>query len=126
MSDRYLTIDGLHRALEQGRTVEQWLGARNEGRFRVLKWLRIERNRKGETILRVQEVLDEGSPTFLDVYEFTPYDAEAEDGLVIPFANAQEALDYSVVNLSATRDKFVREGEIKLEYSDYLRSRGTP
>ena len=125
--ERYLTRNGLERSLEQGRTVEQWLGARSENGFRVLKWMSIEReNDRGygtSTILRIREVLDDGGPEFCDVYEFTPYDAEAEEGIQIPFDTPEQALEHALTNLGADPLRFVGEGVVQLEYKDYLETR---
>ncbi len=123
MADRYLTQNGLERALTQGRSVEQWLGVRREGHFRVLKWLSIERHRDDGVVLRVREVLDDGNPDFLDVYEFTPYDAEAEFGVESTFATPQEAVQYALDRVGANPDRFVGQGMIQDEYADYLKTR---
>jgi hypothetical protein len=123
MSDLYLTRNGLERALEQGRTVEQWLGTRVEGGDGVLKWLSIERLRTGRTIVRLVEVLDEGNPHFLDVYEFTPYDADADLGVIHEFDSPDDALEYAVVHLGADSDRFVNEGGVQDEYAAYLKTR---
>lgn len=120
MVDRYLTEDGAIRALEQGRTIEQWLGARVESAVTVLKWLSIERERNGQTLVRLREVFDEGGAELLDVYEFRPYDVEAEEGIETHFGNWKEALQYSVVHLGADPCRFVNEGIVQLEYADYL------
>ena len=120
---RYLTPSGLERALIAGRTVEQWLGARSEGDFRVLKWLSIERERDGRTVLRICEVLDEGLPDFFDVYEFTPYDSNAEFGIEQTFDTPQEALEYAKAHVGANLDRFVGEGLVQEEYADYLKTR---
>jgi len=123
MADRYLTTNGLERALNQGRTVEQWLGVRTEGEFTVLKWLSIEHHRDGSVVLRVREALDEGNPEFLDVYEFTPFDAEAEFGIETIFATPQEAFEYALDHLGANPHRFVGQGVIQDEYADYLKTR---
>jgi len=117
--DRYLTKNGLERSLEQGRTVEQWLGARIENGVRVLKWLSIEHDeddREGcTTIVRVSEVLDEDGPDFYDIYEFTAYDADAEFGVTKTFDTPQDALRYALTNVGADELKFVPRGMIQLE-----------
>jgi hypothetical protein len=120
---RYLTPSGLERSLAAGRTVEQWLGVRREGDFCVLKWLSIERDCEGSVTLRVREVLDDGHPGFLDVYEFTPYDAEAEFGTEHTFPTAQDALEYATSSLGADANRFTGEGMVQLEYADYLKTR---
>lgn len=120
---RYLTPNGLERALVAGRTVEQWLGARREGELRVLKWLSIERERDGSTVLRIREVLDDGGPNFHDVYEFTAYDAEAEFGTIHTFATPEEALEYATSKLGADVNRFTGEGMVQVEYADYLKTR---
>jgi len=123
MKYRYLTPNGLERSLAAGRTVEQWLGVRREGDLRVLKWLSIERERNGSTTLRVCEVLDDGHPGFFDVYEFTPYDADAEFGTTQTFAAPDEALEYATSMLAAKPDRFMGEGLVQEEYADYLKTR---
>jgi len=121
--ERYLTRNALERSLEQGRTVEQWLGVRTENDHRILKWLSIERDRAGHTILRISEVLDEGGPGLYDVYEFTPYDSNAEFGVELSFDSPEQALDHAIRNLGADPQKFVDDGVVQLEYKDYLSKR---
>jgi len=121
--DRYLTRNGLERSLAAGRTVEHWFGVRREGDVCVLKWLNIERARDGSTRLRVREVLDDGHRGFLDVYEFTPYDAEAEFGTERAFSSSEEALEYATSRLGANPDRFMGEGLVQEEYADYLKTR---
>jgi hypothetical protein len=123
MKYRYLTPSGLERALASGRIVEQWLGARREDDFRVIKWLSIERDRDGSTVLRVCEVLDDGGPDFQDVYEFTPYDAEAEFGTTQTLGTPEEALEYAISKLGADVNRFTGEGMVQVEYADYLKTR---
>jgi hypothetical protein len=124
MKYRNLTPSGLERARAAGRTVEQWLGARRrEDDFRVIKWLSIERDRDGSTVLRVREVLDDGGPDFQDVYEFTPYDAEAEFGTTQTFGTPEGALEYAISKLGADVNRFTGEGMVQVEYADYLKTR---
>ena len=120
---RYLTPNALERSLVAGRTVEQWLGARREGDEWVLEWVSIERERDGRTLLRVCEVLDEGGPDFYDVYEFTPYDWEAEFGVEHLFDTPVEALEYATSKLGADPNRFTGQGIVQVEYSDYLKTR---
>src|SRR6267143_5617169 len=114
--ERYLTKNALVRSLDQGRTVEQWLGVRTENGVQILKWLSIEHDeddREGQsTILRISEVLDDGGPDFHDIYEFTPYDANAEFGVTKTFGTPEEALQYAIRNEGADEQRFVGDGVI--------------
>jgi len=65
--NRYLSQYALELALANGWTVEQWLGVRTEGALRVLKWISIERELDGRSIVRLVEVIDIGGPEFIDV-----------------------------------------------------------
>lgn len=121
--ERYLTRNGLERALAAGRNVEQWLGERREGDGRVLQWLSIEHGKDGRVVVRVCEVWDNGGPEFLDVYEFTSYDAEHEFGVEHPFEDAESALRFATSTLGADLDHFVNEGIIQFEYQDSLARR---
>src|SRR5215468_8290149 len=78
--ERYLSRDGLDRALSAGRTVEQWLGVRFEEDNRVLKWLSIEKNKVGQFVVCLCEVWDAGGPDSIDVYEFTGCDPDNPEG----------------------------------------------
>ena len=122
MADRYLTPDALERALSAGHDIEQWLGARIEGPWRILKWLSIEHGRDGTATLRISEVLDDGRPDFIDIYEFTPYDAEAEDGVTYQLHDARSALECAISQHGASLDRFVNQGLVQLEYADYLKA----
>jgi len=62
---------------------------------------------------RIREVLDDGGPGFYDVYEFTPYDANAEFGVEFTFDSPEEALDYAVRNLGADPGRFVGDGGVQ-------------
>jgi hypothetical protein len=77
----------------------------------------------GPPTLWVCEVLDDGHPGFLDVYEFTPYDVEAEFGTTQTFAAPDEALEYATSSLGADPNRFTGEGMVQMEYADYLKTR---
>jgi len=123
MSDRYLTENGLARALQGGRNVEQWLGARDESGTIVLRWGGIEHKRDGTATLRVSDVLDDGRDDFIDVYEFSPYDWDAEDGATYPFDTPWSALECAVSKWGARRDRFVNEGLVQHEYIDFRKAK---
>ena len=126
MAVGYLSQNALARCLEQGRTVEQWLGTRVERGDEVLKWASIERLRAGNTIVRVLEVWNEGNPDFLDVYEFTPYDADAESGTVVECDSSEQALQYVLSRLGGNREHFVQRGGIQDIYAEHLERRVEP
>src|SRR3989442_9052669 len=108
MAERYLTRDALDRALQAGRD--------------ALKWLVIEHERDGGATLRVREVLDVGRDDLMDVYEFAPYDWEAEDGITMQFPSPQAALEYATSEYGANPGRFVNQGVVQFEYEDYRKS----
>jgi hypothetical protein len=117
---RYLTSNGLERALAAGRNVEQWLGVRREAETRVLRWLAIEHRRDGRILVRVREVWDEGGAHLIDVYEFTSCDPENPEGVEHVFGSATEALEFATSELGADPERFVNEGIVQFEYQDSL------
>ena len=123
MSDRHLTESGLARALQGGRNVEQWLGARDESGTIVLRWVGIEHKRDGTATLRINDVLDDGRDDFIDVYEFSPYDWDAEGGATCLFDTPWAALECAVSKWGARRDRFVNEGLVQHEYIDFRKAK---
>ena len=121
--NRYLTDNGLARALEGGRNIEQWLGARDENGTIVLRWLGIEHKRDGTATLRINDVLDDGRDDFIDVYEFNPYDWDAEDGVTYHFETPAAALECAMSKWGARRDRFVNEGLVQQEYLDFRKAK---
>ena len=57
------------------------------------------------------------------MYEFTPYDAEAEFGVEQTFETPEEALEYAMSKLGADPTRFTGEGMVQVEYADYLKTR---
>jgi hypothetical protein len=120
---RHLSAAEAERALNAGRSIEQWLGARVEGADRVLKWvqLTVEKDGGGYSVT-VFEVLDDGGPEFLDVYEFSPLDADQPYGVTTTLKDARGALEFAI-GAGADPCRFVNAGIVQDEYADYLSSR---
>lgn len=119
---RHLSASEAERVLNAGRSIEQWLGARVEGADRVLKWLLLAVENDGGYSVTVFEVLDNGGPEFLDVYEFSPLDVDQPYGVTTTFKDARGALAFAI-GAGADPGRFVNAGIVQDEYADYLSSR---
>jgi hypothetical protein len=119
---KYLTESNLDQALSSGRPVEQWLGASKQGEDKIIKWVRIDREPTGEYSVTLFEANDEGDDSHLDVYEFSPVDAELPYGLIKSFPDQNAALAYAMDELGANADHFVNAGLVQEEYHSFLRS----
>jgi hypothetical protein len=60
-------------------------------------------------------VIDDGNEDLLDVYEFTPYDSDAEIGVLHEFPSADAGLEFAMNQLGAVDDKFVNEEDVQYE-----------
>jgi len=114
----YLTHDQLEMALSGRRAVEQWLGVREDGGRRVIRWVRIEPRKAGGYVVRIREVFDTGNDHFFDVSEFEPIDLDEPEGIVKNFDDWQSALAHAS-SLGAAKDRFFPHGRIQDVYRDF-------
>jgi hypothetical protein len=120
MKSRYLKNDNLIGLLHNSKSIEQLLAPRIEGDIGAVRFVRIEKGRSGEFLTAFLEVSDDGSPDFLDVYEFAAIDPDLPYGEIKSFISADEAIDYACQILGADEGKFVGAGMIQDEYRDVL------
>jgi hypothetical protein len=106
--------------LRSGRSIEQWLQHTDERTYRTISWLRIDPADGGAVTVTLFEVFDDGSPDFLDIYEFEAVDPEAPYGTSSSFADVDAAFNYVRDVARAATDRFVRAGDIQLLYSRFL------
>ncbi|TDQ12031.1 hypothetical protein [Pedobacter metabolipauper] len=119
----HLTIEQLKANLSLGKTVEQWLGYKDENSYTILKWISIEKEHHGEYSVAYIESFDEGNEDFIDIYEFSTLDPDEPLGIISTFSNIDEAIDFSLNEYGASVDKFVSGGMIQEEYLIYLNSK---
>jgi hypothetical protein len=66
------------------------------------------------------ECFDEGNENFLDIYQFSSLNPDEPDGVLNKFDNSDDALNFSANAYGASNEKYVSDGIIQEEYSDYL------
>lgn len=120
MSRRHLTLAEAERALDAGRTVEQWLGATTSDLGPVISFVTCSKSRDGTFSVALHRSKDSGSDQFLDVYAFESIDLDHERGARC--ASAGAALEYAVKEFGASRERFVNAGVVQDEYADYRTS----
>lgn len=116
----YLQNEQLRTNLRLGRTVEQWLGYKQEDDYIVLRWISIEKESSDEYSVAYIESFDEGSEDFLDIYEFSTLEPDEPLGIVTTFSTIDEAISFSLDEYSAKMDRFVSAGMMQEEYRTYL------
>lgn len=116
----YLQNEQLKTNLSLGRTVEQWLGYKQEDGYVVLRWISIEKESSDEYSLAYMESFDEGNEDFLDIYSFSTLDPDEPLGIVNTFSTIDEVISFSLDEYGAKIDKYVSTGMIQEEYRIYL------
>lgn len=117
MTNRYMSFDDAARYLRMGRSVEQWLGATEQG---DLRWLALSRNSAGRFVLKRFAVEDDRSVDSLDVYAFTPLDPDDEFETMLVDDDELTVLRHAVEVLGAQEARFVNPGLMQVEYADAL------
>lgn len=115
----YLQNEQLRTNLSLGKTVEQWLGYKQEESYIILRWISIEKENSEYSVVYI-ESFDEGNEDFIDVYEFSTLDPDEPLGLINTFSTLDEAIDFSLNEYGAEIDKFVNRGMVQQEYLAYL------
>lgn len=116
----YLLNEQLRTNLSLGRTIEQWLGYKQEDDYILLRWISIEKESNANYSVAYIESFDEGSEDFVDIYEFSTLDPDEALGIVTTFSTADEAINFSLKEYAAKMDRFVSAGMIQEEYRTYL------
>jgi len=122
MSRRYLTISEAESALNRGKSIECFLGSCERDGQCGIKWL--SASRCGESVrLAIFETADFGSEDHLDLYEFGPLNPTLE--LDEPdeekmFDNFRLLVDEVEAMFPSSTARFVNEGIIQDEYSDFI------
>lgn len=119
----YLQNEQLRTNLSLGRTVEQWLGFKQEDDYTVLRWISLEKENTGEFSVAYIESFDEGSEDFIDVYEFSILDPDEPLGIINTFSTIDEAISFSLGEYGANIDNFINAGMIQEEYRTYLNTK---
>ena len=117
---RYLLPPFIQSALNRGHAVEQFLGGFEYEGSPALRWLTLQPEEDGVTLL-VYESYDEGGEDFLDLYAFSEIDGEQGDSAAEhPCATLDEALTLARTRYGADPERWVNEGVVQDEYQDYL------
>ena len=116
---KYLTIEQLKTNLILGKPVEQWLSHEEKDDYRVLKWLRIDKEKDLSYSATYFECFDDGNADFTDIYEFSLLDPDGPE-IVNVFTSIDDILDIVKVAYEASIEKFVPAGMIQEEYKLYL------
>lgn len=106
--------------LEKTNVVEQFLRHRNEDGGGILQFIRIEKDKFGNFVLSAHEVFDEGTPDFLDIYEFTSMDPDNPFGVFFEFETAAAAVEHACEKLNARYDHFVANGMVQVAYKEIV------
>lgn len=117
---RHLTLSEAVDTLIRGRAIEQWLRVRHEDGDRIIQWVRIGRERSGEFFVGLRTVFDQGNSEFTDVHEFQSYDPDEFYESMMLFSEAHDALAFAAEKLGAADEKYVNDGLVEAEYSDFI------
>jgi hypothetical protein len=140
---RHLAPQMIGAALSRGTYVEQFLGGSAVDGQPSIRWLMLQKGaddddyevsddfdgEEDETdddvfILKYYEVLDEGSESWVDVYEFPPVSGDPDDqGEPVTrhwLGTLEEALALAVERYGADPGRFVNQTMIGHEYHDYV------
>lgn len=123
MDRKYLEKNQLITNLKLGKPVEQWIGTSVEENDVILKWLRIDKEPKGEYCVAYFESLDEGDEDFLDIYEFSKLDPDEPYGIINCFQSYEDALKFAMEEYKCEEIKFLNARLIQDEYLSYLRNK---
>jgi len=126
MAVNYLSEKQALQQLSAGRSIEQWLGHKVETNYRLINWLRVDREKTNEYSVSLFMAFDEGDFNFLDVYEFSPFDPDLPYGEITTFESKEAALKFSVDKYKAQSNHFVGQGVIQDIYADFLKNEGLP
>ena len=121
---RYLAETDTVSAVLNGRAIEQFLSPREEGSYRVLRWVCVKKDRDGTFSASRYEAFDEGNFDCLDLYAFSYVDPDnpCEESSGLPTADA--AMKAAEDQFGADKHKYVNVGVIQDEYADFLRASG--
>lgn len=119
---RHLTEPQATGVLERGAGLEQMLS--RDLRAGSFRWLSAA-HEGGTYVLRLHETRDDGSPDFLDVYEFRSVDADDELGEGVIAGSTAEATELlAAAGRSGARlDRWVNAGVIQDEYAELISTR---
>jgi hypothetical protein len=109
-------------ALRRGVTITQLLpDSADVGKRRTITWLRASRRTEGHYVLGRHYVFDEGSPDFIDVWEFSSVDDDEDLGQGVDLAafdSPAALLAAATSDWRADPERWVNEGVIQDEYRD--------
>lgn len=122
MSRRYLSLSEAEYALNQGKSLECFLGTCTRNATTGIRWFSVSR-RDEEIHLSVFESADLGRSEFLDLYEFGPLDPareQDEPDRMLVFKNFEAFVAEVEVLFPASSARLVNAGIVQDEYADFL------
>ena len=122
MAYRYLESSEARTRLSVGRRIEQWLGHSPGKKYRLVRWLILEKEPSGEFSAVVREVFDEGKET-PDLYGFSTLDPDLPFGEITSFDSVGEAWSFAE-GLGARPDRFVASGSLQDVYMEFVSEHG--
>ena len=109
--------------LEQGATLQQWLGVSESNGFRFIHWLQVEACQPGWSVWK-KVSLDAGDACNRDMTSFIDVgDPDAPEGVRWNGTTVEEVLDYCT-RIGGARDRFVAFSLIQFMYDAYVREHG--
>lgn len=115
---RHLNDLDVRTNLAAGREVEQLLPERHERDQRVIRYISIERPGPDCWKVRLCEVFDNGTPDFIDLYEFEAADPDLPFGDEWTFDSIERAMAFARDALGASHNRYVNRGVVQDEYRE--------
>ncbi|MFV7709982.1 hypothetical protein [Shewanella algae] len=125
MTRRYLDESEANSAIRRGKSVEIFLGPCEASGESGIRWASASRVESGVE-LSVFEVQDEGSPEYLDIYEFTPLRDDlcpGEPTERVNIASVSEIGAFVRSRYGIAMPGLVNEGVVQDEYKTYIEAR---
>ncbi len=120
MATRHLLLDFVFAALNRGKSVDCLLGAGEVRGERTIRWVTLRKD-GGQVLASLYEVLDQRTPWFLDVYEFTSVAEESDEPLETHrFDEATSAVEFARARWGADPSRYVNQGMLSEECEDVL------
>jgi len=119
---RYLIKEEIITLLNLGKPVEAFLGRLSDDE-EILTWISLEKSKENQIVLNINEVYDEGSLDYLDIYDFSFVDSDM-DFETLEFADLENAIEFIKDRFKFTECKFLTKGVIQDEYKKLLLTEG--
>jgi hypothetical protein len=118
--NKYLSAEQLKAYLEAGKAVEQWLSYVTHSEFKIIRWLRLDKEPNGSFTVAYFESFDDGNADLVDVYAFSFVDPDEPYGKLQTLETIDKAIEYCTTTFQASASNFVASGMIQYEYERYM------